>query len=260
MDAVKLFLENHWAGTFFGAFLVYSAWLVWRGSKSRSTVMFNILSRDKHGKTKAPFTRRDFIEKAEPVRREITKGLVIAVVVLIAAPFALDAISRLVPALPRGFFAVGLTILCSVGLGAMFAFAIRGSRMMRRSGLICPACDMELVGTDRKLPSRQDRILETGKCPGCKVRLLDASDVGSESERLTRAENIRYGVLIAVLVLGFVPYVNYVTKSMDAGRLATCTRLYARARTASDSVVIDSTQRGRRYPYTCGAVRDRDVP
>jgi hypothetical protein len=102
---------------------------------------------------------------------------------------------------------------------------------------------------------RQDRVLETGKCPGCTAQLLDPSEVGSVSQTLTLAEHAQYIGLIAVLVAGIIVMTYFGHAQVQANAWNRCRRLYARAYTASDSVVIDSTRLDRGDRVTCDYFR-----
>jgi hypothetical protein len=204
---------------------------------------------------KAPFRRADFAAKAEIPRHEMAKGFVIGFVTLVAAPPALAAMRWLVPTLPHGFFRTAMTIICVVAIVSMFAFVLRGSRLTRRSGLVCPACGAELVGpagTRLHPRSVQNQVLETGKCPACGAQLLDPTEVKPISRTSTRAEQAWMTVVLVVLVAGLVPYIYFAKKSIDANRLARCHNRYARAHSASDSIVVDSTRPVRDYAVTCG--------
>jgi hypothetical protein len=208
--------------------------------------------------TKAPFRRSEFAAKAEPPRREMAKGFVIALVTAIAAPPTLAILHWLVPTLPHGFARTALTTLLVAAIALMFAFVFRGSRLTRRNGLICPACGMELVGTDgTRLHkwSRQDRVLETGKCPGCGKQLLDPAEVRLISRTSTRAEQAWMPVVFGVLLVGLVFYIYFAKKSIDASHLTRCHNRYARAHSASDSAVVDSTRPASDYNATCGELR-----
>jgi hypothetical protein len=249
MNAIKQFLEAYWFATLAGAWVV---WRVWHRQRLRSTPALEI-KRDDAPKlrTKAPFSRADFAAKAEISRREMAKGVFIGMGILIAVPPALAAISWLVPTMPRGFFRIVMTISCVVAVAALFVFALRGSRQTRRTGLVCPACGMELVGPGgtRMHPfSLQDRVLETGKCPGCNTQLLDEAEVQPSNEPMTRAEY----AIIAVLVVLLIATVYFARASISANRLARCHDRYARAHSASDSVVVDSTPATRGERVTCG--------
>ena len=256
MNAIKQFLEAYWFPTLFLAWLV--VWL-WRASHRlgrRSTAGLEVQRDEAHTiGTSAPFRRADFAAKAEISRREIAKGLLVGGAILIAAPPALVAISWLVPTLTRGFFRTAMTISVAAAITSLFAFALRASRQTRRSGLICPACGIELVGRGGTRLNEfllQDRVLETGKCPRCNTQLLDPAEVRPISQTSTRAEHARYIGIIAVLLAGVVALVYFANASISAKRLARCRSLYARAHSASDSVVIDSTHAARGDLVTCG--------
>jgi hypothetical protein len=267
MDAIKQFIETWWL---IGPILAWLAWLpfsIWRSARRLARLSASE-SKIRRGdtrelRTKAPFRRGDFAAKAEIVRRERVKGTAIAMVILVAWYPSLVAISRLVPTLPRGWLIAYQGILFVAAMGSYLAFTARGSRLTRRSGLICPACGMELVGIHGQGRSQeliQDRVLETGKCPECKKQLLDPAEVGPESQApLTLAEHALYLGICAALLAGIIAMLYDGTRTVDANAWTRCRRLYDRAYTAPDSIVIDSTvARGSRI--TCGDQRRSNTP
>jgi hypothetical protein len=252
VNAIKQFVES-WSGPLFIVYLWASIWRSAYRRRRLSAGESKIPRRDpRELHTKAPFRRADFIAKAEIVRKEGAKGALIAVVILFAWYPSLVAISRLIPTLPRASLIAYQAILFVVAMGSVVVFTRRESRLARRSGLICPACGDELTGTYRggrfqKLV--QDRVIETGKCPGCRAQLLDPSEVGSVSQTLTLTLAER-GVL-AVLVAGLIVMLYFGRAQVRTNASNHCRRLYAGAYTASDSVVIDSTRRARGDKVNC---------
>ena len=240
------FLESWWAPLMLAGLWVWALHsIIWRWARRRLglSAAESAIPRHhaRHLRTNAPFRRADFAAKAEIVRKKSVKGIAIAMVILLAWYPSLVAISRLLPTLPHGALIAYQAILFVVAMGSVLVSARRESRLARRSGLICPACGMELTGTYRhgrfqKLV--QDRVLETGKCPGCKKQLLDPAEVGSVSQTLTLAE---HGV-IAVLVAALIVMLYFGRAQVRTNASNHCHRLYARAYSASDSVVIDSTR------------------
>jgi hypothetical protein len=250
MNAIKHFIENWW-GVLFLAYLWASIWRSAHRRRRLSAAESEVPRGDaRELRTKAPFRRADFAAKAEIVRKEGAKGTLIAMVILLAWYPSLVAISRLVPTLPRASLIAYQAILFVAAMGSLLAFTARGSRLARRSGLICPACGDELTGTygrGRFQKGVQERVLETGKCPWCRAQLLDPSEVESVSQTLTLAER---GV-IAVLVAGLIVMLYFARAQVRTNASNRCRRLYARAYTASDSVVIDSTRLARRDSVNC---------
>ena len=251
MNAIKHFLESWWILPLIFALPAVTIWRSARRIARLDAAEFNIPRHDTPNlRTNAPFRRADFAAKAEIVRKGTVMGTAISMVVLLAWYPSLVAISRLLPTLPHGALIAYQVILFVVAMGSLFVSAARGSRLARRSGLICPACGIELVGTSgrRRFQKQvEDRVLETGKCPGCGAQLLDPSEVGSVSETLTPAEHAQYIGLIAVLVAGIIVMTYLGHAQVKANAWNRCRRLYARAYSASDSVVIDSTRLDRGY-------------
>ena len=166
-------------------------------------------------RTNAPLRRRDFAEKADIVRREVVKGIAIALAIAIAWQPSLIAIYQLVPSLPRESLIVYQAMLFVAAMGSLLAFTARGSRLARRSGLVCPACGMVLAGTGRRGRWKywlQDRVLETGKCPGCSKQLLDPDEVGPVSENLKRDDTALYVVMCVALLAGIIAMVYLGTR------------------------------------------------
>jgi hypothetical protein len=213
--------------------------------------------------TKAPFRRRDFAAKAGIVQRESEKAIAIVMVLVVIGVPSLVVISRLVPSLRHGALITYRGILPVVAMGLLLTFAVRGSRLARRSGLVCPACGIDLTSVYKHGRFQylvQDLVLETGKCPGCKKQLLDPAEVGPVSRDLSRAGNALYIGIFAVMIAGIIAMVYFGGRQVQANAWARCRRLYARAYTASDSVVIDSTRLDRGDSVGCEYFRRTHVP
>ena len=264
MNAITNILQ--WWPFLFLAVLGVSIWRatldgisIWRSTRrlARLSASESKIRRDdtREIRTNAPFRRRDFAAKAEIVRKETVKGTAIMMVILVAWGPSLVAISRLVPTLPRGSLIAYQAILFVAAMGSYLAFTARGSRLARSSGLICPACGMELAGVRqrgrRSADLVQDRVLETGKCPGCRAQLLDPSEVGSGSQTLTRGEHAKYIGIIAAMVTAIIVMLYFAPGPTYARYRSRCRDLYAHAYTDSDSVVVDSTRLDRRDRVTC---------
>jgi hypothetical protein len=255
VNAIKQFLQHWWAWLL----LAYLGSGIWRMAHGRlgppsAAEPVGRLDDTPVLRTKAPFRRDDFAAKAEIVRKEGAKGTLIAVAILFAWAPSLVAISRFIPTLPRASLIAYQAMLFVVAMGSIVVFTQRESRLGRRSGLICPACGDELTGTYRggrfqKLV--QDRVIETGKCPGCGAQLLDPSEVGSVSQTLTLAEHAQYIGVIAVLLAGLIVSLYFGTAQVRTNVSNHCRPLYAGAYTASDSVVIDSTRLARGDRVNC---------
>ena len=191
------------------------------------------------------------------VRKERVKGTLIAMVILVAWGPSLFAITRLMPTLPRASLIAYQVILFVLAMGSLFAFAASGSRLARSSGLICPGCGVELAGTyglGRFQRLIQDRVLETGKCPGCNKQLLDPAEVGPVSEDPKPNDAALYAGVCVVLVAGIIVMMYMTSAQLKANAWNRCRRLYIHAYSASDSVVIDSTVAPRNQS-TCGDQR-----
>ena len=258
MNAIKHFVENWWLVLLILASLGVSIWRPARRLAKLAAAEARIprhYTRVIH--TKAPFRRHDFAAKADIVRREVVKGIAIALAVVFAWPLSLIAISHFLPSLPRGSLIAYQGILFVAAMGSLLALTASGSRLARRSGLVCPACGMELAGIARQGRLKfwlQDQVLETGKCPGCGKQLLDPAEVGP-SENLGPDDTALWIGMCVVGVAGIIAMLYFGTRQVDAKVWARCRRLYGRAYTASDSVVIDSTPVARKGLYTCGDLR-----
>jgi hypothetical protein len=182
------------------------------------------------------------------------KGTAIAMVILLLWGPSLFAITRLVPTVPRASLIAYQAILFVAAMASLFVFTERGSRLARRSGLVCPGCGMELAGTiglRRTKVLIQDRVLETGKCPGCSKQLLDPAEVGPVLADPKPHDTALYVGICVVLVAGIVVMVYLTRAQNQVNATNRCRRLYARAYTASDSVVIDSTRLARGDSVNC---------
>jgi hypothetical protein len=257
MNAIKhFFLENLWV-------LLFLAWLgnsTWRFAHRlpRLSATESKVPRDytREIRTKAPFRRLDFAAKAEIVRKEMVKGTVIVMVILVGFGPSWVAVSRLAPNLPHGAFAAYEAIMFVVAMGSLLGFAVRADLLARRSGLICPSCGLDLAGTyGRRAQSLiQDHVLETGKCPKCKTQLLDPAEGGPILENL-KPNDTALGIgICAAMVVVIVAMVYFTGENVAANEWTRCRRLYDSAYTASDSVAIDSTV-APRNKATCEHLR-----
>jgi hypothetical protein len=255
--SIRSFIENYWWATLFAVILLVWAWRAWRRSTRPSPPAFEIPSRDTRDiRSTSPFRRSDFAAKAETVRREMVKGFGIAMAIFLVGFPALLAVSWLAPTLLQESFGPVAVVLCAAGVASMLVFAIRGSRMMRRIGLVCPACGTELVGTIGVAGAWiQDRVFETGKCPRCGAQLLDPTEVGPESRTFTRADHARALGLIAALLAALGAITYFGNASMAARRSASCNRRYAAAHNPVDSGAVDVKPLNERGTVTCGDLR-----
>jgi hypothetical protein len=261
MSAIKHLLDFWWVPAL--TLLAVSVW-----GPARRLAKLNALERKNQRhyprelNTKAPFRRHDFAAKAAIVRKERMRGTAIAMVILLLWYPSLIAISRLLPSLPHGWLTAYQAILFVAAMGSYLTFIARGSRLARRSGLICPACGMELVGIRQRAGRPQDLIqdlvLETGKCPGCKKQLLDPAEVGPV-ENLGPDDTVLYAGACVALVAGIVVMLYFGTAQVDPNAWTRCRRLYARSYTASDSILIDSTVAPRNH-VTCEYFRRNNNP
>jgi hypothetical protein len=257
-------LENWWFPTLVVAWCGLTMWRSTRHPTRPSALKSKIrphATRELH--PKAPFRRADFAAKAEIARKESAKGATIALAIIVAGGPLGVVITRLFPHLPRVFFIVFMTIYFAGVVGPYVLFTARGSLLARRSGLICPACGIELEGAAgvRNLAYLiENRVLETGKCPGCRAQLLDPSEVGPVPWTSTRAETARGVGLIAVLLAVLVVMVYFTHKQVTANAWSRCRRLYDRAYTAADSVAIDSTRLDRDDSVGCEYFRRTHDP
>jgi hypothetical protein len=242
---MKHILENWWFPALVLTCMAVSFWRSARRVVKRSAAESKIPRvYPREIRTNAPFRRGDFIAKADIAERETIKGLVIAMVVVVGGTPSLVAISRHAPSL-RHMLSTYLTMLPFIGIGSILAFSVRGSLLARRSGLVCPACGINLTSAYTRGRVRylvENVVLETGKCPACKEQLLDPAEVGPESRNFSPAGYAGVVGLLAVMIAGIITLNYFTHKQNDANAWARCRRLYARAYSASDSVVIDSTR------------------
>jgi hypothetical protein len=257
MNTIKSFIENYWWATLFTVIVVVWAWRAWRRSTRSSPPALEIPRRDTRDiPSTSPFRRSDFAAQAEIVRREMVKGFGIGMAIFLIGFPALLAVNWLAPTSLRGSFGAVAFVLCAAGVAAMLLFAIRGSRMMRRIGLVCPACGAELVGTMGVAGAWiQDRVFETGKCPRCRAQLLDPTEVGPEPRTLTRADHARVLGLIAALLTALGAITYFGNASVAARRSASCNRRYAAAHSSVDSGAVDVRRLNERGTVTCGDLR-----
>ena len=204
----------------------------------------------------AGFRRSEFEASADLVRRESAKGLwVMGGVIVLGFP-ALYAISWLVPMLsPWGFGAAVLALL-AVGIGSIFAFNSRASRLMRGLGLLCPVCKLELVGARRRNePDAAKRVLESGTCPGCATQLLDPAEVRPVPRASLRALLLPVLGVVALLTAGLVVSAYLGSGGLTATRVQVCTQRYAGARSAADSSTVDAVRPTGRSTVSCGELQ-----
>jgi hypothetical protein len=260
MNTIREYLEHYWRATFVAALVVASVWRMRRLSGLSVPAAVARRAENRKIPERAPFRRNDFAAKSNIARREMLKALIIPALIFLGAPPALAAIYSLVPTLPRGVPRAPLYIMYAVAIASMFAFVLRASRLARRSGLVCPACGMELVGlggTRLRHWSIQQRVLESGKCPSCGEQLLDPTEVGPVSRPAT-GEQARLNIVFALLLVSTVIFTYFAVKSIRAANLTRCQNRYARALSAADSTVVDSTRVGaRRSNVSCGDLRLR---
>lgn len=195
------------------------------------------------------FTRADFEERVERVRRRALLLHVFAMMMLAfgyPAVLALDAYRVLPSSIIRPLLFVPI-----VGFAVTWALASMSfPRLIRRMGLHCPVCDYALWHTGLGRPGRHT-VLATGKCPKCGADVLDVGEAGSRpAAPISRGDQIREGSIVAMLVIGLVAFVYFGKKSRVTGRTETCAARYAAAKTAADSLHVD--QSGfRRSSSTC---------
>jgi hypothetical protein len=248
MNAIKHFLENWWFPLLILGSLGVS---IWRSPRriARLSAAESKIPRDytRETRTKAPFRRLDFA-KAKIVRKEIGKGTAIAIGIFIGFGPSLVAISRLAPNLPHGALVAYEAIMFVVAMGSLLGFAMRADLLARRSGLICPACGLNLTltyGPGRAQYPIQDHVFETGKCPACRAQLLDPAEVGPELENPTLKDTALWIGICAAMVAVIVVMVYFTGAQVEANAWTRCHRLYDAAHTASDSAVVDSTKLAR---------------
>ena len=98
------------------------------------------------------------------------------------------------------------------------------SRLIRRTGLTCPACAADLWATGLGRPGRH-AVLESGKCPKCGTELLDASEAGARSTPVVRWQDDIGGMtLVGLMLLGLVAFAYFGRKSYARGRADVCAR------------------------------------
>lgn len=206
--------------------------------------------------SRSPFRRSDFAARAEGLRRELVKGFGIGLGVLVIGFPVLFGVNWLAPNLLPGSFGTVVPALSAVALASMLLFAVRGSRLMRRRGLVCPRCGTELVGIMGNAGEWiQDRVLETGKCPGCQAQLLDPAEVGPEPRTFARADHLRALGLIVTLSAALGGIIYFGNASVAAKRAASCNRRYAAALGPTDSSAVDARPLNQRGTLTCGDLR-----
>jgi hypothetical protein len=195
------------------------------------------------------FTRADFEERVERVRRRALLYHVFAMMMLAVgypAVFALDAYRVLPSSITRP-----LLIVPIVAFGVSWALASMAlPRLIRRMGLHCPICDYALWHTGLGRPGRH-AVLETGKCPKCNADVLDVGEAGARpAAPISLRDHIQEASIVVMLVIGLAAFVYFGKKSRVQGRTETCAARYAAAKTAADSVRVD--QSGfRRSSSTC---------
>lgn len=112
-------------------------------------------------------------EYARGLGRKVYWMVVGPVLVGIPALMAIDEITRK-PDEPPSF--AGLFILLGIIGVLAAAHLVMATRLARRLGLVCSACQSAFVTGRHRHPI--DVVLETGKCPGCGKQLLDEAEVG----------------------------------------------------------------------------------
>ena len=254
MSSLSSFIEHYWWATLLSIAFVVWAWRASHRAKDLASAPAFVARRDPD--STAPFRRADFTVKAEAVRRVMVKGFGIGLAIFLVAFPALLAVVALAPSLLPGSATTAVQmVLLGVVVVAGLTFAIRGSRQMRRIGLLCPGCRGELVGTVGDGAWIQDLVLETGKCPTCQMQLLDPGEVGPVPQTLSRGDHVRAIALIAALLAGIAATVYLGNAAVRARRSANCNRRYAAALNAADSTVVDARVLGKRATLTCGEMR-----
>jgi hypothetical protein len=249
MNAIKHFLNNWWL---LPLILTWPAVSIWRSARriARLSAAESKVPRDhtREIRTKAPFRRLDFAAKSKIVRKEMAKGTMIAIVILVGFGPSLVLVSRLAPNLPHGALVGYEAIMVVVALGSLLRFAMRADLLARRSGLICPACGLVLTrtyGPRRAQYPIEDHVFETGKCPVCRAQLLDPAEVGPVVEDLQPNDTALWIGICAAMVVVIVVMVYFTGEQTAVNAWNRCRRLYDGAYTASDSAVVDSTKLAR---------------
>ncbi len=249
-------IQNYWWVTLLGVLALVWAGREWRRMhRRRIQVTASVSSRTFSA---APFRRSDFEAKAERVRARMAKGAVIGMGIFLIGSPSLFALSWLVPQVRGGVFSIAMFALLVAAFAPAFASAISASWLMKRIGLVCPACGVELVGYWGRFatPPPQTVVLETGRCRACGAQLLDRAEVGPPTtQKVTRADHARALSLAAVLLAGLAAIIYFANATLTARHIAYCNRRYAAAHGPADSGATDTLQLTRSGTITCGDFR-----
>jgi len=236
-------------------FLILTLWLTVASRRAREKAAERRAAYSGTAPSHALLPRREFEEKADCIRGEMGRGMVIALGTVVVGFPALFAVQWLVPGFSTTMFFVVTYCLLGVAIASMFAFAIRADRHLRQLGLLCPGCGIELVGGTRYQTPIDTAVLATGKCPSCHAQILDPAEAGYTRPKLTPREHVRAIAAIAALLAGIAAIMFLGNGALTATNIRWCNGRYTLAHGAADSAAVDGRPLSRRGTRTCGDLR-----
>lgn len=131
-----------------------------------------------------PFRSTDFAERAEILRRQTVRDWITWLGPLLILAFAGLGLRMFVPSLASSPLVPFLFAWVLVFSTVAFLLGFRGERLTRRQGLVCPSCGSLLFGSRRRGGLVHLEVLETGRCPQFRTRLLHPVDVPVDSSAI----------------------------------------------------------------------------